>query len=758
HKRRLSSLGPGGLSRDSASMDARDVHRSHYGRLCPIESPEGANIGLVSQLACYARINPFGFIETPYRRVVSEVEAADPERLEGHVLRESVSVGGRSVPPGTPVDGPLARAICRELPGARLPVAARATDEVEYLDAEREALYTIAQANSALDGDGRFVEERVEARSAGDFVVVAPERCQYMDASPTQVVGTGASLIPFLAHDDANRALMAANMMRQAVPLLTPEAPLVGTGMEGPIARDSGQVVVARADGTVVSATAERVVVAETSTYAAGGGRAREYELAKWTPSNDGTLVSQRPAVLPGQPVSAGQVIADSPSTTKGELALGKNVLVAYLSWGGYNFEDGIVVSERLVRDDVYTSVHIEQFECAVRDTHLGPEELTREIPNASEESLRYLDEHGIARVGTKVVPGGILVGKVSPKGDAEDLAPEERLLKAILGERERGMRDTSMRAPVGVSGMVMSVRVLSRAGGDELPPNVTELVRVLVAKKHKLGVGDKMAGRHGNKGVVTTVVPVEDMPYTADGRPIDICLNPLGVPSRMNLGQLLETQLGHACEALGIEVATPVFDGATEADIREARRRAGLPEDGKLQLFDGRTGEPFDRRTTVGVKYVMKLHHLVEKKVHARSTGPYSLVTQQPLGGRAFGGGQRMGEMEVWALEAYGAANVLREMLTVKSDDVQGRLATYHAITHGLSLREGSTPESFKLLAKELAALGLSLEALDAHGQRIPLAAGGSDRELPQLEVNISRREQDLDEDARQWSTLRLG
>ncbi len=745
HLRRLSSLGPGGLSVDSASMDARDVHHSHYGRICPIESPEGANIGLIGQMACYGRVNQFGFVETPYRKVVSELTVDDLERLVGQVLRQDLTVrnltaGDLTIPAGTELDLTLARAICRVSPGARVPVEAVVSEEVEYLSADREDRYTIAQADSPTDERGRFLADRVMARRSGSFVSAPPHECRYMDASPQQMVGVGTALIPFLAHDDANRALMGANMMRQAVPLLSPQAPLVGTGMERQVARDSGQVVVAQADGVARSVTATRIAIEED------GGGVREYALEKWTCSNAGTSLNQRPAVARGERVGAGQVIADSPSTDAGELALGQNVLVAYLSWYGQNMEDGIVVSERLVRGDVYTSVHAKQFEVRMRDTHLGPEELTREIPDTSDESRAYLDARGIIKIGAPVKPGCILIGKVTPKGEATELTAEERFLRAVLEQRERPVKDASLRAGPGIRGTVIDVRVFRRDAGDPMPPDVREIVRVRVAKKRKIGVGDKLAGRHGNKGVCTIVVPVEDMPYTADGRVIDICLNPLGVPSRMNLGQLLEVHLGLACERLGWKVGSPVFDGATEGDVREAQRKAGIPQGGKMELFDGKTGEPFDHPVTVGVKYVMKLNHLADEKWHARSTGPNGLLTQQPLGGKSQFGGQRLGEMEVWALEGYGAAHLLREMLTVKSDDVEGRAATYHAITRGLPLPEGRTPEGFKVLRKELAGLGLVLQPLDGYGNPVELAAAGAEEDLTDPGVNLSRRERDLD------------
>lgn len=665
HKRRLSALGPGGLSRERAGFEVRDVHTSHYGRMCPIETPEGPNIGLIGSLSTYARVNEFGFIETPYRKV-------DKER--GVV-----------------------------------------TDEVVYLAADEEDQYVIAQANTPVDEEGRFLVPRATARYHGEIVVVPVDRVDLMDVSPKQMVSLAASLIPFLEHDDANRALMGANMQRQAVPLVRTESPLVGTGMEWRAARDSGVVILAENPGIVERVTAQEIVIRTDR------GTTDVYRLQKFVRSNQGTCINQKPIVRKGQRVEKGEVIADGPSTENGELALGRNVLVAFMTWEGYNYEDAILISERLVKDDVFTSIHIEEYECEARDTKLGPEEITRDIPNVGEDVLKDLDERGIIRIGAEVRPGDILVGKVTPKGETE-LTAEERLLRAIFGEKAREVRDTSLRVPHGESGKVVDVKVFSRDNGDELAPGVNKLVRVYVAQRRKISVGDKMAGRHGNKGVISRILPVEDMPFLPDGTPVDIVLNPLGVPSRMNLGQILETHLGWAAKTLGIHMASPVFDGADEEEIKEALRRAGLPEDGKTILYDGRTGEPFDRPITVGYMYMLKLAHLVDDKIHARSTGPYSLVTQQPLGGKAQFGGQRFGEMEVWALEAYGSAYTLQEILTVKSDDVVGRVKTYEAIVKGENVPEPGVPESFKVLIKELQSLGLDVKVLSEENEEIEI------------------------------------
>jgi DNA-directed RNA polymerase subunit beta len=682
HKRRLSALGPGGLSRERAGFEVRDVHHSHYGRICPIETPEGPNIGLIGSLGCYARVNEFGFIETPYRKV-------DKER--GVV-----------------------------------------TDEIVYLPADEEEEYVIAQANVKLDDQGRFLEPRVNARYRGEIIMVTPDRVDLVDVSPKQVFSVATSLIPFLEHDDANRALMGANMQRQAVPLIKTEAPYVGTGIEFKAAQDSGVVVLAQRDGTVEKVTANEITIREDD------GQVRVYKLIKFGRSNQGTCINQKPIVRKGQRVTAGQVIADGPSTDQGELALGRNVLVAFLPWEGYNYEDAILISERLVKEDYFTSIHIEEYECEARDTKLGPEEITRDIPNVGEEVLKDLDERGIIRVGAEVRPGDILVGKVTPKGETE-LTAEERLLRAIFGEKAREVRDTSLRVPHGESGKVVDVKVFSREKGDELPPGVNQLVRVYVAQKRKISEGDKMAGRHGNKGVIARILPEEDMPFLPDGTPVDIVLNPLGVPSRMNIGQVLEAHLGWAAHTLGIHVACPVFDGATERDITETLARAGLPTHGKLTIYDGRTGQPFDSPIAVGYLYMLKLAHLVDDKIHARSTGPYSLVTQQPLGGKAQFGGQRFGEMEVWALEAYGAAYTLQEILTVKSDDVVGRVRTYEAIVKGENVPEPGVPESFKVLIKELQSLGLDVKVLSEDNREI---------EIREVEEDVGRGAADLDLD----------
>jgi DNA-directed RNA polymerase subunit beta len=790
HKRRLSALGPRGLSRERAGFEVRDVHPTHYGRICPIETPEGPNIGLISSLSTYARINEFGFIETPYRKVENGV----------------------------------------------------VSDDIVFLTALEEEQVVIAQANAQIDKRGRFVADRVSARKSGEFKLVPPEEVQYMDVSPKQLVSVAASLIPFLENDDANRALMGSNMQRQAVPLLQPEAPLVGTGMEHIVARDSGAVVVAKRAGVVESVSADRIVIrTESRGKKADPVQDRTlyiHNLTKYRRSNQNTCVNQKPIVRKGQRVTAGEVVADGPGTDQGELALGRNVLVAFMPWGGYNFEDAILVSERLVKDDRYTSIHIEEFEIQARDTKLGKEEITRDIPNVSDEALKDLDESGIVRIGAKVKAGDILVGKITPKGETQ-LTPEEKLLRAIFGEKAGDVRDTSLTVPPGIEGTIVDVKVFSRRGidkderaksiereeverlekdlqdeisdvemerdqklknllvgktltqdlvdgakpqpigrkgqkiertwldeldwdalarvkvkedeglasstrkisevadeaieyhrsehqlkvervqrGDDLPPGVIKMVKVYVAVKRKLSVGDKMAGRHGNKGVVSRVLPEEDMPYLPDGAPVEMVLNPLGVPSRMNVGQILETHLGWAARALGLWIASPVFDGATEAEIKEFLREAKLPAAGKTMLYDGRTGKPFHQEVTVGQIYMLKLAHLVDDKMHARSIGPYSLVTQQPLGGKAQFGGQRFGEMEVWALEAYGAAHTLQEMLTVKSDDVEGRNRIYEAIVKGENFLEPGTPESFNVLVKELQSLALDVELVQRDGK----------------------------------------
>jgi len=669
HKRRLSALGPGGLSRERAGFEVRDVHHSHYGRICPIETPEGPNIGLIGSLATFGRVNRFGFIETPYRVVKNGV----------------------------------------------------VTDEIIYLTADREDEYIIAQANTPLAENGKIQTDSVVCRYAEEYIEEPALRVQLMDVSPKQIVSVATALIPFLEHDDANRALMGANMQRQAVPLLRPQAPIVGTGMEYRAAKDSGGCVVAYEGGTVVGVDSKSIVVKQTS------GDERSYDLLKFTRSNAGTCINQRPIVEIGEKVAAGQMLADGPSSDEGELALGQNVLVSFIPWEGYNYEDAILISERMVKEDRFTSIHIEEYECEARDTKLGPEEITRDIPNVGEDALKDLDERGIVRIGAEVRPEDILVGKVTPKGETE-LTAEERLLRAIFGEKSREVRDTSLKVPHGEKGKIIDVKVFSRENGDELSPGVNHLVRVYVAQKRKILQGDKMAGRHGNKGVIAKVLPEEDMPYLEDGTPVDIVLNPLGVPSRMNLGQILETHLGWAAHMLGMNVATPVFDGAHSEDIAEWLQDAGLPSDGKAWLRDGRTGDRFSRPVTVGMIYMLKLAHLVDDKIHARSTGPYSMITQQPLGGKAQFGGQRFGEMEVWALEAYGAAYTLQELLTVKSDDVVGRVKTYEAIVKGENVMEPGVPESFKVLIKELQSLALDVKVLTETREEVDIKIADDD------------------------------
>ena len=726
NKRRLSALGPGGLSRERAGFDVRDVHPSHYGRMCPIETPEGPNIGLIGSLATYGKINAYGFIETPYREVRKFVSHRDKGAdVIGQTLADDLLAGDKGkklAKAGATIDEKVWAAI-KEHKLASVRIVPVVTSEIKYLAADEEEKFYIAQANAPLDAGNHFVEERVMVRYRDEFHVQINEDVDYMDVSPKQIVSVATAMIPFLEHDDANRALMGSNMMRQSVPLLQPEAPVVGTGVEYRAAFDSQQVVVADAGGTVVSVTSSDIQVERDE------GDVRDtYHLKKFLRSNQGTCINQRPIVDVGDRVAAGQVLADSSSTDRGEMALGQNILVAFLPWEGGNYEDAIVISERLVREDLFTSIHIEKHEIEARDTKLGPEEITRDIPNVGEESLRNLDEDGIIYEGAEVTPGDILVGKITPKGETE-LTAEERLLRAIFGEKAREVKDSSLRLPHGERGIVVDVRQFSRESGDELLPGVNRLVRVSVAQKRKIAVGDKMAGRHGNKGVIAMILPVEDMPFMPDGTPVDIVLNPLGVPSRMNIGQILETHLGWAMKVLGLKAATPVFDGATEAQITESLRKAAAVKgsvvsvDGKTVLYDGRTGEPFDHRVTVGYIYMLKLHHLVEDKIHARSTGPYSLITQQPLGGKAQFGGQRFGEMEVWALEAYGAANILQELLTVKSDDVLGRVQTYEAIVKGEEIQPPRVPESFKVLIKELRSLGLNAEILDQNDEEIPLA-----------------------------------
>jgi DNA-directed RNA polymerase subunit beta len=731
NKRRLSALGPGGLSRERAGFDVRDVHPSHYGRMCPIETPEGPNIGLIGSLATYGKINRHGFIETPYRKVRRFVGSRDKQAdALGQVLAEDLSLadGGKAVArAGTTIDEKVWGQI-KDAKVAQVRIRPVVTDEIVYLDASEEEKFHIAQANAALDDENHFDEARVLVRHKDKFLEESVDVIDYMDVSPKQIVSVATAMIPFLEHDDANRALMGSNMMRQSVPLLQPESPVVGTGVEFRAAFDSQGVMVATHPGTVVSVTADHIVVERDE-----GDERDVYRLKKFLRSNQGTCINQRPVVDVGHRVTDGQVLADGSSTDGGEMALGQNILVAFLPWEGGNYEDAIVISERLVKDDLFTSIHIEKHEIEARDTKLGPEEITRDIPNVGEESLRNLDEDGIIYEGAEVKPGDILVGKITPKGETE-LTAEERLLRAIFGEKAREVRDSSLRLPHGERGIVVNVRQFSRDNGDELLPGVNRLVRVSVAQKRKIAVGDKMAGRHGNKGVIAKILPMEDMPFMPDGTPVDIVLNPLGVPSRMNIGQILETHLGWAMQTLGLKAATPVFDGATEDHIEGALKRAGLPKDGKTVLFDGRTGQPFDHRVTVGYIYMLKLHHLVEDKIHARSTGPYSLITQQPLGGKAQFGGQRFGEMEVWALEAYGAANILQELLTVKSDDVMGRVQTYEAIVKGEEIQSPGVPESFKVLIKELQALGLSVEILNENEEEIRFIEDTGSYPLPDL------------------------
>ena len=665
HKRRVSALGPGGLSRERAGFEVRDVHYTHYGRLCPIESPEGPNIGLISALSSFAIINEYGFVETPYRRV---------DKKTGRV-----------------------------------------TDIVDYMSADIEDKYIIAQASEPLDKNGNFINKKIKVRILDDIAEVTPDRVDYVDVSPKQLVSVAAAMIPFLEHDDAHRALMGANMQRQGVPLLIPDSPIVGTGIEYRAAKDSGIMILAEDDGVIQKVTGNEIVVKYKN------GETKTHKLRKFKRTNGGTCINQRPIVVKDEKVKAGDVIADGPSTQNGEMALGKNVLIAFATWEGYNYEDAVLISERLVKEDVYTSIHIEEYDCECRDTKLGPEEITRDIPNVGDDGLKDLDENGIIRIGAEVRPGDILVGKVTPKGETE-LTAEERLLRAIFGEKAREVRDTSLRVPHGESGTIVDIKVFDRDNSDELGPGVNQVIRCYIAQKRKISVGDKMAGRHGNKGVVSRILPEEDMPFLPDGTPVDIVLNPLGVPSRMNLGQVLEVHLGAAARALGWKVATPVFDGASGKDIEDLLEEAGLSRDGKTTLYDGRTGEPFDKPITVGVMYMLKLHHLVDDKIHARSTGPYSLVTQQPLGGKAQFGGQRFGEMEVWALEAYGAAYTLQEILTVKSDDVVGRVKTYEAIVKGENVPEPGVPESFKVLIKELQSLGLDVRLYSKDNKELEL------------------------------------
>ncbi|GAA0866495.1 DNA-directed RNA polymerase subunit beta [uncultured Clostridium sp.] len=694
HKRRLSALGPGGLSRERAGFEVRDVHHSHYGRMCPIETPEGPNIGLINSLGTYAKINEFGFIESPYRKVDKENK--------------------------------------------------RVTDEIHYLTADEEDLFIRAQANEPLDENDAFVNNRVVCRTVnGAMELVPTDKVDYMDISPKQVVSIATAMIPFLENDDANRALMGSNMQRQAVPLVRREAPIIGTGVEYRAAKDSGVVVVAKNSGIAERVTADEIIIKRED------GNKDRYKLLKFKRSNQGTCINQTPIINKGDKIEAGDVIADGPSTEMGEVALGRNCFIAFMTWEGYNYEDAILINERLVKEDRLSTIHIEEYECEARDTKLGPEEITRDIPNVGESATKNLDERGIIRIGAEVDSGDILVGKVTPKGETE-LTAEERLLRAIFGEKAREVRDTSLKVPHGESGIIVDVKVFTRENGDDLSPGVNELVRCYIAKKRKIRVGDKMAGRHGNKGVISRVLPEEDMPFMENGQPLDIVLNPQGIPSRMNIGQVLEVHLGLAAKTLGWHVATSVFDGAKEENIREALVKAGYPEDGKLTLYDGRTGEVFDNRITVGYMYMLKLHHLVDDKLHARSTGPYSLVTQQPLGGKAQFGGQRFGEMEVWALEAYGAAHILQEILTVKSDDVVGRVRTYEAIVKGENIPEPGIPESFKVLIKELQSLCLDVKVLTEEDQEIEVRESiDIDEDAKEFELDVMENINELEENS---------
>jgi len=688
NKRRLSALGPGGVSRDRANFEMRDVHHSHYGRMCPIETPEGPNIGLIGSLSTYARINKYGFIEAPYRTINKE---------KGFV-----------------------------------------TKNVIYITADEEDEYVIAQANEPLDSEGRFVHKKIGVRCRDEIYEIDPDKVDLMDVSPMQLVSVATALIPFLENDDASRALMGSNMQRQSVPLLKPSAPIIGTGIEYRAAKDSGVVIIAKNSGTVLKVSAREILVRTDKKSL------DTYPLAKFMRSNQGTCINQRPIVKTGEHVNAGDIIADGPSTDMGEMALGKNILIAFMTWEGYNYEDAILISEKLVQDHVFTSIHIEEYESEARDTKLGPEEITRDIPNVSEDSLKDLDERGIIRIGAEVRSGDILVGKVTPKGETE-LSPEERLLRAIFGEKAREVRDTSLKVPHGESGIIVDVKEFTRENGDEMSPGVNQMVMVYIAQKRKISVGDKMAGRHGNKGVISRILPVEDMPFLPDGTPIEIVLNPLGVPSRMNIGQVLEVHLGYAAKALGWHVSTPVFDGAHEEDIFEALKKAKLSEDGKAVLYDGRTGEAFDNRITVGYMYILKLLHLVDDKIHARSTGPYSLVTQQPLGGKAQFGGQRFGEMEVWALEAYGASYTLQEILTVKSDDIVGRVKTYESIVKGENIPSPGIPESFKVLIKELQSLCLDIKLYSEEHEEIEIKES-VDEDIDESTITVQEDDSELD------------
>jgi len=827
HKRRLSAMGPGGLSRERAGFEARDVHYSHYGRICPIETPEGPNVGLIGSLATYSRVNQYGFIETPYRKVINEISSTD-EQLVGKIVRETVVEASKTVVRAGTTIGTRQTKALQKISPRMVKVVAFVSDEIVYMSADQEDKFTVAQANARLDENNRFMDERVEARLAGNYLREVPEKIDFMDVSPKQLFSVSAALIPFLEHDDANRALMGSNMQRQAVPLLRPSAPLVATGMEAEAAQHSGQVLLAINDGVVTSVTSTEIVITRDN------GSQDVYPLLKFVRTNQGTCINQRSIVHKGDRVKRGAVLVDSSSTEHGELALGQNCLCAFMSWEGYNYEDAIIISNRLVEKDTFTSIHIEKYEVEARDTKLGPEEITRDIPNVGEESLRELDEEGIVRVGARVGPDDILVGKITPKGETE-LSAEEKLLRAIFGEKAREVKDTSLRVPHGEWGKVVNVKVFA---GDDLPAGVNQWVQVWVAQKRPVSVGDKLAGRHGNKGVVSIIAPAEDMPFLPDGTPVDIILNPIGVPSRMNIGQVLETHLGWISQILGYKVLTPVFDGADDVAIEDALARAWIaqsagavdpdnghrpmdldkakswvdshgysgeavfddssrgeaknaclriwleeqgitsaklteqemddtlrrlriennlipPTLGKVILHDGRTGEMFDRPITVGNIYMMKLNHLVEDKVHARSTGPYSLISQQPLGGKAQFGGQRFGEMEVWTLEAYGAAHNLQEMLTIKSDDVSGRTKAYEAIVKNEDILQPSVPESFKVLVKELQSLGLAIEVVNEE-DRASFIRGTT--ETPRLELGAEGDEEDIDVDTIEAPALETG
>jgi len=711
HKRRLSAMGPGGLSRERAGFDVRDVHRTHYGRICPIATPEGPNIGLVGHLSAYARINDFGFIETPYRKVVHDPENI-AEKIEGEILRSDIEGIAKA---GTKIDAALAAKIAKKEDLKTVPVVPRVTSEVEYLDAFTEERFVTTAATTPIDDErGYFKEDRASVRVHGQPTISSIETIDYMDVAPNQIISVATSLIPFVEHDDAARALMGTNMQRQAVSVIKPESPIVGTGVEVRAAKDSGHVVLAKKSGTVIHVEGAKVVVEEDD------GNVREYPMGKFIRSNASTCLNQMPRTDKGVKVKAGDVLADGASTENGELALGQNMVVAFIPWEGGNYEDAILVSERIVHADRYTSIHIEDFTIDIRDTKLGPEIVTRDIPNISEEKLKDLDEEGVVRIGAQVKSGDILVGKITPKGETE-LSAEEKLLRAIFGEKAKDVKDSSLYLEHGEQGKVVDIKIFSREKGDKIPAGVIKTIQVSIAQLRKIQVGDKMAGRHGNKGVISRVVAQEDMPYLPDGRPVDIILNPLGVASRMNIGQILETHLGMAAKTLNYKVASPPLDGVPEEVIKQELKHAGLPEDGKIQLIDGRTGESFDQKVTVGVMYMLKLNHLVEDKIHMRSIGPYSLVTQQPLGGKAQFGGQRFGEMEVWALEAYGAAYTLQEILTIKSDDVPGRSKAYESIIKGEPIIHLNVPESFNVLIRELKGLGLDVELLDEAGKVVP-------------------------------------